>query len=678
MPLPVRALLALAVIVSCLGIWNAGCSKPPKRPEGPTKAAEDELQTALESIRRATTNAGYREGLNLFNAQISKADRQRLSLSAKARELLQERFHLDADELNEVEAGSFSPLDAHHLEACYQMRETARFLEQEGLSPLEQATRCFEWVVRQVDLHERTDELLPPQLVLRLGQGTAAERALVFLAVVHQFQLDGCIVALPGERADEPGPLVVGVLLTQDKKAQIYLFDPRLGRPLPGPAGKSVATLADLRAQPELFWPSGKPADAKSELTVFLAPPLSTLSPRMRYLETFLVDRDRVYVAHDPEKLLKEVEQAAGSPVRVWNRRTPAGGATTPVTPLRVLRAFLNPGEGGTDRTGRSTFIQLQRFAGLPTVLRNYSAMQLINRGDLAPPARAFLLDKTLELFSKYAHAGRDFLIRGQFAQLRQRINILNEPLNQLDLEIDPKRIVEWRDRVNGGVLRNQPAAVFAEDRYFFGLLEGRADLDRKDIRELTIIVLKAIREPITQDFVHLRAHAEQEEAEKMAARKAAGKAVKGAGHIQWREAENEWQRYVSGFGLTPTKTAGRISLLQEFFKERDSDNLLVTTEQLMTDLHKTFSARVLLARDLAEGGKRGQAVVELQAVIADLKELEKRDLGKELAAFANLRGDRPWTRRFESFQKDVGPEGGFVWLRRAAELQLREWTAKN
>src|SRR5262249_2233607 len=161
-------------------------------------------------------------------------------------ELLTHQFHLDADELAEVNRSSFTLLDAHHLEFCFLLRDAVRSLRMDDLTPLARVEAGFNWVIRQVGLRERPGGSLPPYFVLRRGWGTSQERALVFLALLEQLGIDSAMIALSieggGRRYWVAGALV-------DK--EIYLFDTRLGLPLPGPNGNGAATLTQVRSQPE-------------------------------------------------------------------------------------------------------------------------------------------------------------------------------------------------------------------------------------------------------------------------------------------------------------------------------------------------------------------------------------------------------------------------------------------
>src|SRR5439155_25509433 len=139
---------------------------------------------------------------------------------------------------------------AHHLEVCFLLRDAARSLEAQlhtaggkpvKQTPLARAKAGFAWVVRQVRLpagEPADEEAAPPAPVLYRGHGTALERALVFLALLEQFGLDeddtsalqGCLVFCPDDKGTRR-LWACGVASGES----LYLFDPRLGLPVPGP-----------------------------------------------------------------------------------------------------------------------------------------------------------------------------------------------------------------------------------------------------------------------------------------------------------------------------------------------------------------------------------------------------------------------------------------------------------
>src|SRR5262249_54257986 len=177
------------------------------------------------------------------------------ALDATRKEELRRQLDLNEGELAELESRSFTLLDGQYLELCLLLHDAALALETKPRSgnvpPQVEAAAAFAWVVRQVDLDRidadvANERVLAPQLVLRRGFGSPLIVALLFLDLVTQLGHDGCLLALPGARQNAPRYWACGVL---GEKDQIYLFDPRLGIPLPGPGEKGIATLAEVQGK---------------------------------------------------------------------------------------------------------------------------------------------------------------------------------------------------------------------------------------------------------------------------------------------------------------------------------------------------------------------------------------------------------------------------------------------
>src|SRR3990172_9778340 len=86
-----------------------------------------------------------------------------------------------------------------------------------------------------------------PWELLLYGHGTAEQRAWVFALSCRQQGLDVVMLELP--EAGKP-KFWLPALLSDGK---LYLYDTRLGLPIPGRDGQGVATLADLQADPALL-----------------------------------------------------------------------------------------------------------------------------------------------------------------------------------------------------------------------------------------------------------------------------------------------------------------------------------------------------------------------------------------------------------------------------------------
>jgi hypothetical protein len=386
------------------------------------RTGENALDAARAALAKDTDLDTCRSALQQINTHLARGPGERPpALDPAEKERLRDRFGLTGEELAEVESSTYTFLDAQYLDCCFLLRDAARSLDVkapgaggDGKSlrpaPTERAAAAFAWVVRQVRLEEdRGEEPVPPQFVLRRGWGTALDRSLIFLALLEQVGhgdeadpgpgggLVGCLLLRPGKEPAGQRLWACGVAAEVDKKRNLYLFDPRLGLPLPGPGGRGIATLAAARTGPAMLAqltvesghrgpthfimqtlgahglaPAGVPAGSPAQLhaaldmmksnvvtmaypydvtaeraraaEVYQVCPLSALAPRMRTLQDQLLPPAvRVRLAADPEGDRKKFEGAAGTPgrkkaeVRVWKEGT------------GLLRRFLPPDEGGVD-----------------------------------------------------------------------------------------------------------------------------------------------------------------------------------------------------------------------------------------------------------------------------------------------------------------------------------------
>jgi hypothetical protein len=237
------------------------------------------------------------------------------------------------------------------------------------LTPLEQATAAFAWTMRQVRLEEGQGPPVPSQYVLRRGSGDAQERALVFLDLLRQLQLDsepgltmtGCLLLTPSTSSGEPHLWAAGVVID----GKMYLFDPRLGLPIPGPQGKGVATLAEVVNDPGVLrqltvndkYPYDVTSNEAKKCEAFLYVSLSALSPRMSHFQkNALGDVIRVNLAAD----------VFGEEAIVHAALEKAGASSTTVRVssdgLRMLRSFLPVEEGGAAQVYRFRLAELRGF----------------------------------------------------------------------------------------------------------------------------------------------------------------------------------------------------------------------------------------------------------------------------------------------------------------------------
>jgi hypothetical protein len=349
---------ALGVFTAVLGLaLAAGCHRSAATKSGSvgrSKARPEETLDAAWDPRRKVEGAdSCSTAVQQLNNFFTRHADQRPILPAAS---LPTGFSLSEEELAEVNSTNFTLLDAHYLDLCFLLRDAARSFDVPELPPLKRAETAFGWVVRQVRLQDNKGRPLPPEFVVRRGWGSSRERAFLFLAVLQQMGIDGCLVTHPDGKLWVPGVLA---------GAEVYLFDTRLGLPLPGPKGEGIATLAQARTQADLFQILAvddkhhydvTPEQAR-QVEVHPAWPLSALAPRMKYLEDLLAaQKNHIRLAADPVGVLEKFRQSAQAqaiPVRVEDQ---SGDARVLVG---LQRDFYPPGEGGNDKTRRKEFAEV-------------------------------------------------------------------------------------------------------------------------------------------------------------------------------------------------------------------------------------------------------------------------------------------------------------------------------
>jgi hypothetical protein len=346
------------VLVLYLVFGGSGTSVTPTNP---TTVSEDHARVAREGLNKATDDNTCRASLAQVNQLLSRQQTAAVGQPAEQAEFVRKQFELKDDEWAEVTNDTFTLLDGHYLATALLFRDAAVSFTRDGVLPraqrLPRAQAAFAWAVRQVRLQGGGDDAgpLPVDYVVRRGFGTPLDRGLVFLELLRQFDVPGCLVTVQ-EPASSRFPLwTCGALVGRD----IYLFDPRAGIPLPRSDGKGVATLAEALKQPgvlkQLTVDEAAPYDVSPEQAsharIYLPLPLSALAPRMRYLEELLQDPDvpapvipgRFGV--DAVQMFQQFEDALAAAgvkdgaVRAWPPAT------------RSLRETLPSIEGGLDKS---------------------------------------------------------------------------------------------------------------------------------------------------------------------------------------------------------------------------------------------------------------------------------------------------------------------------------------
>jgi hypothetical protein len=325
-------------------------------------------------MKRETDLATCKAALNGLRSDTGMEEGKKLpALTDEALSALAAVVPLSPADADEIRGAPFTDHDAVYLTDCFYLRDVARSLALAGVPPQRQAELAFEWVCRQVYLQPWlfragaktfVATALPPTAVLRRGFGSGLERMYVFLALLQQLELDGCLIGAPvlpprelvlpvnGAVPDTPealaavaaaaprGPFwAVGVRVGSD----VRLFDPWRGLPLPW-------TLAQLRANPDAAkaWfedkanVSGATLEDAKRATAHLAVPVNALSARMGAFDSHLKAELGVRVSIDPTAL------RAGFPdpkPAFWNP------PDDPFTYGRTARSYLPVEQGGADRT---------------------------------------------------------------------------------------------------------------------------------------------------------------------------------------------------------------------------------------------------------------------------------------------------------------------------------------
>lgn len=252
--------IAVAVLVSWL---SAGCTGPSSStPAGGgkaagTTAADDQCESIIASLRdtfqleRLGLTTAVRDGvarLNDWQASCAGPGDRQLELPPAAARLLSETQRSDMAEPR------FGFRDGERLRDAVLLRSVSQYATGEDSSArneIDRVVSIFEHVVRTIGLVERHPDDLPltPYDVYLLGKGTAEDRAWIFAGLLREKRIDAVLIDPPGE--PRAGHRLVGVLLD----GQVYLFDARIGVPIPGAdaSAKPPATLSQVVNDPQLL-----------------------------------------------------------------------------------------------------------------------------------------------------------------------------------------------------------------------------------------------------------------------------------------------------------------------------------------------------------------------------------------------------------------------------------------
>ncbi|QDV65325.1 tetratricopeptide repeat protein [Crateriforma conspicua] len=215
-------------------------------------------------------------------------------------------------------------------------------LDPDSLDSLQTASRLFDWTVRNVALQPRVltqpapePPPLPEGLEFRgagyrqsdyetiwRGTGDGLQRAGVFEQLCRQAGLAAAILAVPSDDSGRLTPWAVGVMIGDE----VYLFEPELGLPIPGPDQVGIATLKQARRDesvlrrlkvPGFFdYPFDK-ADVQ-QVTAMLNLMPEAIATRMKLLQESLTGQRRMTLYVDADESSERWDAIAGVAGARW------------------------------------------------------------------------------------------------------------------------------------------------------------------------------------------------------------------------------------------------------------------------------------------------------------------------------------------------------------------------
>ncbi len=494
------------------------------------KASLREVRPSVNAYRNAV------QQLNIYMDQAMADQTFKLSEGELAL-LNQNLLRGVADRLKRIsslEGRSFDIVDAHYLDASFLFRDAARTLVADvGDQPpkndvaawheynLLLARHAFGWAMRHVQHTARLPgtDAWPAQEILRRGSGDTEERLRVFLCLMEQlnlfraeerrlvelaqqmstltdetrlqalakeeaslrdsinrFKLDACAVTRQVEIVDETGgksirsvPWAAGVLIG----GELYLFDLRLGLPIPGQDGQGIATWKQLKQNPQWLQALYQGLDdpvlpgqlEKAEGLIHFN--LPALEPRMLWLENVLEDNP-VILHQDLIGRLKHLTDAQlGLPIVPWTK------VGSPGYPILVLHQYVeNPNQD----------MRLRDMIVPRRLLPNYM-LELANQ--LSTPrdrARLFADFDDLFVYVRLEPGGvRDLLVRGRAEEAIQRIVRQEDRIDRM-LDTEVSREFEYVPYLSGS-RGNWPVRLTEASRKVKQLLQEvqqASDADRR------------------------------------------------------------------------------------------------------------------------------------------------------------------------------------------------------
>jgi len=300
------------------------------------------------------------------------------------------------------------------------------------------------------------------------------------------------------------------------------------------------------------------------------------------------------------------------------------------------------------------------------------------------------LLKLASDLLDAYYRQPREMLLRGKHEAALARIERIGSVLDQDDVAVPigdaqfQRDIAKWRDELDDAYAAENEKRVmqlWAADQYMVALLEVEGERPQKHPRRtLTLILLRACREPLGEVVEYVRASTWEEKAEKLAAQvrhaQAAGKPARSteeSAQRAWKNAQSAWQRYCDRAALGGGQVRLRLDWVKQQRQEGKFEPALAALELLHRDLHHFHDARIQRAEALAQAGNPQAARSVLETLHGQLVALEKdKALAEEVELWRRDTGSgHPLAKRLELLARDWTPDGNRYWVRMRVERLL-------
>lgn len=231
--------------------------------------------------------------------------------------------------------------------------EQSKTVDEKSLRKLRNVSRIFDWTIRHLQIEVAAPEPardgsgpsassaagqanMPPALqgrpgpgythypghCLLLGRGDYLQRAWIFTLLARQAGCDVVLLAFDNPQSSRPEPWACGAIIGE----QIYLFDTKLGLPIPLENDLGVATLAQVRENDgllrrldlstEMTYPAN--ADNLKRLVALVEFCDPAISKRMQRLEPRLTGDEQMTLAVYPTEIAAAAKKAGVSQAYPW------------------------------------------------------------------------------------------------------------------------------------------------------------------------------------------------------------------------------------------------------------------------------------------------------------------------------------------------------------------------